>query len=69
MHHPRFSNKSFVGVQGGTYSAVLRNAHGDGTSFEALYVVLALQMLPHAVGFSKESPGRRRQKKVFLEFL
>ncbi len=42
--------KIFAGVQG-TYSAVLRNIHGDDTSFEALYAVLALQMLPHAVGF------------------
>ncbi|NIM16402.1 MAG: hypothetical protein GTO45_30790 [Candidatus Aminicenantes bacterium] len=49
--------KSFCGGSRGTYSAVLRNAHGDDTSFEASYAVFALQMLPHAVGFSrKESP-------------
>jgi hypothetical protein len=48
-----------------TYSAVLRNTHGDDTSFEALYAVLALQMLPHAVGFLlKSAPGRRRQSAV-----
>jgi acyl-CoA synthetase (AMP-forming)/AMP-acid ligase II len=35
---------------GCTYSAVLRNVHGDNTLFEALYAILALQMLPHAVG-------------------
>jgi general stress protein 26 len=51
-------NKKFCGcftVQGfrDTYSAVLRNAHGDDTSFEALYAVLALQTIPHAVGFYK----------------
>jgi hypothetical protein len=34
----------------GTYSAVLRNTHGDDTSFEALYAFFALQMPPHAVG-------------------
>ncbi len=34
-----------------TYSAVLRNIHGDNTSFEATYAVLVLQMLPHTVGF------------------
>jgi hypothetical protein len=50
-------NKKFCrGFQRGTYSAVLRNIHGDDTSFEVLYAVLALQMLPHAVGFSKEPP-------------
>ncbi len=48
--------KSFVGVQGGTYSAVLRNIHGVDTSFETLYAVLALQMIPHAVGFYKRAP-------------
>ena len=47
--------KVFAGVQG-TYSAVLRNAHGDDTSFEASYAVLALQMLPHAVGFFQKEP-------------
>jgi amino acid adenylation domain-containing protein len=50
-------NKKFLRGPGCTYSAVLRNAHGDDTPFEASYAVLALQMLPHAVG-----PGRRRQK-------
>jgi len=43
-----------------TYSAVLNNAHGDDLSFEALYAVLALQMLRnamrHAVGFFKRAP-------------
>ncbi|NIM16216.1 MAG: hypothetical protein GTO45_29780 [Candidatus Aminicenantes bacterium] len=39
---------------GGTYSAVLNNTHGDDTPFAASYAVFALQMLPHAVGFSKE---------------
>jgi len=58
-------NKKFLRGPGCTYSAVLRNAHGDDTSFEASYGVLALQMLPHAVGFlQKESPGRRRQKFI-----
>jgi hypothetical protein len=58
-------NKSFCGGSRGTYSAVLRNTLGDDTSFEASYAVLALQMLPHAVGFSrKEPPGRRRH--IFL---
>jgi hypothetical protein len=47
--------KSFGRVQG-TYSAVLRNIHGDDTSFEASYAVLALQMFPHAVGFFKSAP-------------
>ncbi|NIM18528.1 MAG: hypothetical protein GTO45_41655 [Candidatus Aminicenantes bacterium] len=51
--------EKFCGVQG-TYSAVLRNAHGDDMSFEASYAVLALQVLPHAVGFFKRAPGRRR---------
>jgi hypothetical protein len=70
-------NKSFCGGSRGTYSAVLRNTHRDDTSlvlrnthrddtsFEASYAVLALQMLPHAVGFFlKRAPGRRRQKKT-----
>jgi len=48
--------KAFAGGPGCTYSAVLRNAHGDDKSFEALYAVLALQMLPHAVGFSRKEP-------------
>jgi hypothetical protein len=48
--------KSFCGGPGCTYSAVLRNAHGDDTSFEASYAVLALQMLPHAVGFFQKEP-------------
>jgi hypothetical protein len=48
--------KSFSGGPGDTYSAVLRNIHGDDTSFEVLYAVLALQMLPHAVGFFKKAP-------------
>jgi hypothetical protein len=39
-----------------TYSAVLRNTHGDDTPFEASYAVFALQMLPHAVGFYKRAP-------------
>ena len=43
-------SKIFAGSRD-TYSAVLRNVHGDDTSFEVLYAVLALQMLPHAVGF------------------
>jgi hypothetical protein len=49
--------KSFCGGSRDTYSAVLRNTHGDDMSFEALYAVIALQMLLHAVGFfQKESP-------------
>ncbi|NIM17543.1 MAG: hypothetical protein GTO45_36480 [Candidatus Aminicenantes bacterium] len=48
--------KSFCGGSRGTYSAVLRNTLGDDTSFEASYAVLALQMLPHAVGFSRKEP-------------
>jgi hypothetical protein len=31
---------------------------------EASYAVLALQMLPHAVGFSKEPPGTPGQIKI-----
>ena len=56
-------NETFCGgFQRDTYSAVLNNAHRDGKSFEASYAVLALQMLPHAVGFFKRAPfGRRRQ--------
>ena len=42
--------KAFAGSPGVTYSAVLRNIHGDDKSFEASYAVIALQMLPHAVG-------------------
>ncbi|NIM10813.1 MAG: hypothetical protein GTO45_19495 [Candidatus Aminicenantes bacterium] len=53
---PMKLNKSFCGGSRGTYSAVLRNTHGDDTSFEASYAVLALQMLPHAVGFSRKEP-------------
>jgi hypothetical protein len=49
-----FFMKSFCGGSRGTYSAVLRNTHGDDTLFEASYAVLALQMLPHAVGFSRK---------------
>jgi hypothetical protein len=57
------SKQKFLQGARDTYSAVLRNVHGDDTSFEASYAVLALQMLPHAVGFlQKEPPGRRRQK-------
>ncbi len=52
-------NKKFWEVQG-TYSAVLRNIHGDDTSFEASYAIFALQVFPHAVGFFKRVPGRRR---------
>jgi hypothetical protein len=48
--------KAFAGGPGCTYSAVLRNIHGDDTSFEASYAVLALQMLPHVVGFSRKEP-------------
>jgi hypothetical protein len=48
--------KSFCRGSRGTYSAVLRNIHGDDTSFEALFAVLALQMLPHAVGFFQKEP-------------
>jgi hypothetical protein len=57
------------GFQRGTYSAVLRNIHGDDTSFEALYAVLALQMLPHAVGFSKEPPLVAEGKKSSFRVL
>ena len=59
-------NKKFCGgFQRDTYSAVLNNTHRDGKSFEASYAILALQMLPHAVGFFKRAPfDRRRQKKV-----
>jgi hypothetical protein len=35
------------------------NIRGGETAFEMSYVVLALQMLPHAVGFFKR--GRRPQ--------
>jgi amino acid adenylation domain-containing protein len=55
-------NKKFLRGPGDTYSAVLNNAHGDDTSFKASYSVFALQMLPHAVGFFKRAPSRRRQK-------
>jgi hypothetical protein len=51
-----FYKKFCGGFQRDTYSAVLRNTLGDDTSFEALYAVLALQMLPHAVGFYKRAP-------------
>jgi hypothetical protein len=53
--------KSFTGVQG-TYSAVLRNIHGDDMSFEVMYAVIALQMLPHAVGFFKRAPWSPKAK-------
>jgi hypothetical protein len=53
-------SKAFAGGPGCTYSAVLRNTHGDDTSFEVSYAVLALQMLRnamrHAVGFSRKEP-------------
>jgi hypothetical protein len=62
-------NKKFWEVQG-TYSAVLRNIHGDDTSFEASYAVLALQMIRnamrHAVGFFKRVLGCRRHRFVVI---
>jgi hypothetical protein len=36
--------KKFFGGSRGTYSAVLRNIHGNDMSFETLYAVLALQI-------------------------
>jgi hypothetical protein len=48
--------EKFLRDPGCTYSAVLMNAHGDDTSFEAPFAVLALQMLPHAVGFLQKEP-------------
>jgi hypothetical protein len=59
------TNQKFLRGPGCTYSAVLRNAHGGDSSFEASYAVLALQMPPHAVGFfQKAPPGRRRHRKT-----
>ncbi|NIM15215.1 MAG: amino acid adenylation domain-containing protein [Candidatus Aminicenantes bacterium] len=58
-------NEKFLRGSRGTYSAVLRNTHGDDSSFEASYAVLALQMTPHAVGFFQKEPhGRRRLYKT-----
>ncbi|NIM11362.1 MAG: hypothetical protein GTO45_05165 [Candidatus Aminicenantes bacterium] len=51
QHEKKHLKQKFLRGPGGTYSAVLMNTHGDDTSFEASYAVLALQMLPHAVGF------------------
>jgi hypothetical protein len=44
---------------------VLRNAHGDDTSFEAPYAVFALQMLPHAVGFLQKEPLEKKVKNEY----
>jgi hypothetical protein len=56
--------KSFCGGSRGavfskrdTCGAAIKNVHGDDMFFETKYAVLALQMLPHAVG-----PGRRRHR-------
>jgi hypothetical protein len=56
--------KNFCGGPGCTYSAVFRNPHGDDTSFEASYAVLALQMLPPRSGvFIKRAPLAAGGKK------
>jgi tyrocidine synthetase-3 len=46
-----------------TCGAAKKNVHGGGTSRKVSYAVLALQMLPHTVGFfQKAPPGGQRQK-------
>jgi amino acid adenylation domain-containing protein len=55
----------FFGGSRDIYSVVLRNTHGDDTSFEASYDILALQMQPHTVGILQKSPlGRRKLYKT-----
>ncbi|NIM15766.1 MAG: hypothetical protein GTO45_20525 [Candidatus Aminicenantes bacterium] len=46
-----FSIKNFCGVQGALDSAVFNNVHGGDRSHETSDAVIALQMIPHAVGF------------------
>jgi hypothetical protein len=42
--------KSFCGGSRGHLRCGDKNVHGDNTSLEASYAIIALQMLPHAVG-------------------
>jgi amino acid adenylation domain-containing protein len=58
-------NQKFLRGSRDTCGAAKKNVHGGGTSRKASYAVLALQMLPHTVGFfQKEPPGRRRHYKT-----
>jgi hypothetical protein len=56
--------KSFCGGSRGHLRCGDKNVLGGDTTLEPSYAVIALQMLPHAVGFSRKEPpwltGRRR---------
>jgi hypothetical protein len=52
----KFFIKKFFRGSRDTCGAAKKNAHGGDTSPVASYVVIALQMPPHAVGFFKKAP-------------
>jgi amino acid adenylation domain-containing protein len=65
LNNPELTKEKFLRGSRDTCGAAIKNVHGGDTSRKASYVVFALQMLPHAVGFfQKEPPGRRRYYKT-----
>ena len=53
--HDRY-NKKFLRGSRGHLRCGDKNVHGGDTTLEPSYAVIALQMLPHAVGFFQKAP-------------